>query len=395
MRGLSIASSTNSLTTHAEMWLLLLLVTLSQVFAAGGATDLLPPTTVVPISTPPLVILGASPAQGIFDPSLVSTGNATFPLLMSFSSVGSTNNISTDLAVFTNNNIWVWVSRVNAAQLNVTLPCAGGQCVGSLISEVSSIIIDAADPDPLRRIKVFSHMYIVTNTNELHYDEGYIALSTAPAPEGPWEHEALLGWAGASPLSTSAHQILTDFPSLSDCVIFTEPGALVDKDGSGILLALGCASLPTTPGGAARIRVVLLASSDHGASWTLRTPSLVDSSDAARLGYLIPSINAANLLVAPDGGTLIIVSPSAEIVPNFSGYVGCLVLRIDPHNASDVVRDAAGVPVVERKIIPSSIAFAGACTAISDSSFASGGYLLPTLLGDIFAILPSFQPVII
>lgn len=371
------------------MWCLLLVA----LQFTGGTADLPPPTTIVPLNTPPLIVIGANPARGIFDPSLVATGNASFPLLMSFSSVDSTNNISTDLAVFTN-NIWVAVSRVNAAQVNVTLPCSGGPCVGSLISEVSSIIIDETDPDPTRRIKVFSHMYIVTNTDELHYDEGYIALSTAPAPEGPWTHEALLGWAGASPLSTSAKQILTDFPALSDCVIFTEPGAIIS--GEGMLLALGCASLPIIPGGAARIRVVLLASSDHGESWTLQTPALVDSSDAARLGYSVPSLDAANLLIAPDGGTLLIVSPSAEIAAGFTGYVGCIVLRIDPHNASDVVRDAAGKPVVEREIKPSMTAFAGACTAVSDSPSAWGGYLLPTLLGDTFAILPSFQqPVMI
>jgi hypothetical protein len=106
----------------------------------------------------------------------------------------------------------------------------------------------------------------------------------------------------------------------------------------------------------------------------------------------VPQLDAADLFVARDGGVRLIVSPSAELAPGFVGYAGCLVLHLTAA-LTDVERDAAGTPVVERAIVPSATAFAGACTAaVSDSDAGVGGYLLPTLLGDFFAILPSAQP---
>jgi len=351
------------------------------------------PTTAVPLSTPPLAILGASPARGVFDPSLLATGNASTPYLMTFSSVAATDDISTDLAVFDAALArWVAVARVSAAVLNASLPCARGAppCAASLVREVSSVVVDARDPDAARRLKVFGHSYAVVGGAQLRYDVGFISLSTAPGPLGPWATRPLLGWASASPLSTAGvAQVLTDTPALADCLLFTEPGALAAPDGR-LLLALGCASAPRAAGAPARIRVVLLASADHGAAWALAA-TLVDGDDAARLGFSVPQLNAADLFVARDGGVRLVVSPSAEIAPGFTGYVGCLVLRLTSDYAA-VERDAAGAPVVERAVVPADTAFAGACTAAaSDVDAAGGDYLLPTLLGDTFAILPSGQ----
>lgn len=369
---------------------------LSTAAAAALAPDSFAPraTTTIPLSTPPLSILGAAPPRGVFDPSMLATGNASTPYLMTFSSVTATDDISTDFAVFDAALArWVNVSRVCTAALNATLPCAGGApCVASLIHEVSSVVVDARDPDPARLLKVFAHTYAVTGGDALHYDWGYISLSTAPGVLGPWTTAPLLGWAGASPLSTAGvRQVLTDLPALADCLIFTEPGALAAADGR-LLLALGCASAPRAAGAIAPIRIVLLSSADSGASWALEAAALVDGAvDAARLGYAVPQLDAADLFVARDGGLRIIVSPSAELAPGFAGYAGCLVLRVAA-NLTGVARDAAGAPVVERAVVPSAVAFAGACTAaVSESDAADGGYLMPTLFGDVFAILPSGQ----
>ena len=354
-------------------------------------------TTTVPLTTPPLNVLGAAPVRGIFDPSVLATGNASTPYVMTFSSVTATDDISTDFAVYDAAlHKWVAVSRVNAAALNVTLPCAGGvPCDASLIHEVSSVVVDAADADAARRIKVFAHTYAVTGGSVLHYDIGYISLSTAPGPLGPWTTVPLLGWAGASPFSTAGvRQVLTDIPALADCLLFTEPGALVNPSDGRLLLALGCASAPRAAGATAPIRVVLLSSADSGMTWTLEAPApLVDGAiDAARLGFTVPQLNAADLFVARDGDVRLIISPSAELAPDFIGYAGCLVLRVLA-NLSGVERDVTGAPLVERSVVPSATAFAGACTAaVSDNDADVGGYLMPTLLGDVFAILPSEQP---
>ena len=247
-------------------------------------------------------------------------------------------------------------------------------------------------PNPARAWKIFTHTYLVTDASTLHYDWGYIALHTAPTIAGPWASQPLLGWAGSSPLSTSGvQQILTDIPQLSDCLIFTEPGAAALSQGpGGLLLALGCVSV--AGGGAAEIRVVLLSSTNHGAQWAYKGEA-VRGSDAALLGFAIPQLNAADLFYAPMRGghggqlatqLLLSVTPAALLWEGFVGYAGCLVLQLLP-NASGVVRDGnSGAPVVSRYLVPAGGAtFAGACTSahVDNGGVAPelGGYLLPVL----------------
>lgn len=357
-------------------------------------------TTVVPLSTPPLVVRGLAAAEGIFDPSVVATGDAATPYLGTLSAVQATDDISTALVVFdAASESWVLASRVNQALVNATLPCAGRvSCVGNLIHEVSSVVVDADDPDPARRVKVFAHTYVVTNGSTLHYDWGYISLFTAPSATGPWGAQPLLGWAGASNLSTAGvAQVLTDTPQLADCLAFTEPGAFAAAGPSPrLLLALGCVAPPPAPGATAPIRVVLLASGDHGASWAWASTLVDGATDAARLGFAVPQLNAADLFAAapPGGGPprlFLSVTPSSELWPGFVGYDGCLVVAVLA-DGSGVERDAAtGAPVVVRAVVTDAVAFAGACTAAASAvAPGAGGYLLPALTpGTLFRVLPS------
>jgi len=394
--------------------------------AAASPPSSLPPI-VVPLSTPPLALAGLAPARGLFDPSLVATGNAAAPSLITLSVVEATDNISTVVAAFVAaSGAWVPLARVNAANRSDALPCAGGApCAGSVVHEVSSLVIDSFDPDASRLCKVFAHSYIITNGSELHYDWGRISLWTAPKPEGPWSaEEPLLGWAGASPFSTAGvRQQLTDMPQLRDCLLFTEPGALAVGGGGGaagpplLLLALGCAS-PPAPGGVAPISIVLIASADFGASWGFASMLVDGTSDAAALGYDVPQLDAADMfvapavleeeeeeeeegkseegapsrrLVAPGYAIFVSVTPAATLWPGFVGYAGCLVLQLLP-NASGVVRNATtGAPVVVRSVMPGGVAFAGACTAAYSADAAEGGYMLPTLQPSVgnFTVLAS------
>ena len=99
------------------------------------------------------------------------------------------------------------IGAVNQARSSTRLPCANGAvCSGNVIHEVSSLSIDAADPDRSRLMKVFAHSYIVTGGTTLHYDWGHISLFTAPGLAGPWAETPLLGWAGASRFSTAGVQ---------------------------------------------------------------------------------------------------------------------------------------------------------------------------------------------
>ena len=381
-------------------------VRLSSAVAASAASARPPvgargawPVTSVPLSTPPLRVSGDGPPRGIFDPSLASLpGGAE---VLSYSAVWATDNISTRLAVFEPaSSSWVLTAAVNAAAVNVTLPCAGGApCVGSLIHEVSSVVAAPSGAAGGAALRVFCHTYAVTNGDELHYDWGHISLYSSPSPAGPWSGGALLGWAGASPLSTSGvAAVLTAIPELSDCLLFTEPGAAADPAAPGrTLLALGCAWLPAGAPAAA-VRVVLLASADAAARQWAFVSTLVDgAADAARLGFALPTLNAADLFAAPapaGGGALhLIVSPSCAIGPALSGYCGCLVLAVRGSGAGGVARNASGAPAVEREIAPGAPAFAGACTA-AHADAAGQGYLLPVLesLGAFFTILPSGLP---
>ena len=93
------------------------------------------------------------------------------------------------------------------------------------------------------------------------------------------------------------------------------------------------------------------------------------------------------------------VTPAAQLAPGFSGYCGCLVMRVlgdGPGGGLRVARNATtGVPIVERAVVSSDeAAFSGACTAAASVyAPAVGGFLLPTLLEAAweFAILPSWQ----
>ncbi len=369
----------------------------------------------MPLATPPLAVAGLAPARGLFDPSLAATGNAAAPALLALSAVEATDNISTVIVAFAAaSGAWVQVARVNAANRSSALPCAGGApCAGSVVREVSSLVIDANDPDASRLCKLFALSYIVTNGTELHYDWGHISLWTAPAPAGPWSAEQpLLGWAGASPFSTAGvRQVLTDLPQLRGCLLFTEPGALAVGGGAAgpplLLLALGCASVPAVPGDTVPISVVLLASEDYGRSWVFVAPLVDGTADSAALGYAVPQLDAADLfiapavlaeeegarrrLVAPGLAIFVSITPSATLWPGFVGYTGCLLLQLLP-DASGVVRNSTtGAPIVVRSVLPDGVAFSGACSAADGAGAAAGGYLLPALQPSVgmFTVLAS------
>ena len=336
---------------------------------SGTTSDAAPtcpaPTTINPGTARELVI-AADPgaALGIFDPSVVYPGDATGGA-MAYSAVPDQHTIRTRLAVSGNHGAsWIFVAEANQPELAVIASsdpadCPGGSCTGFLISEVPSLVYDADDPVPGRRWKLFAHRYLVSATNQLHYQLGTIALQTAGSPAGPWTPPAkLIGWQSASAYSSTG--IVTNvntLPGDTDCLALTEPGAMWLP--GTLELAMGCVYLD---GATPRIRIILVRSVDHAASWhavgTLLTPA--DS------GCLVPggSINAPDLFVA--GGKEYVSATSA--LPDGT-YRGCAIYPIDNPVTGTVHRDASGLAVPVRTIITPQ--FSGACT------FAEGsGYLL-------------------
>lgn len=321
------------------------------------------------------VVGGVAAVLGTFDPSLVYAEGAPSGAL-AYSAVTGPGAIATAMAVSSDNGqTWTGAGAVNASTpLSVSVPttstrCPGGTCTGTLVHEVPSLLDDAADPDASRRFKVFAHSYLVLAAGTVEYDLGYLGLFTAPAPDGPWADEGkALGWLGESSFSSEgAHTLASSFPQLSDCIAFTEPGALVTDAGT-LQLAVGCAY---ASGGVGHLRIELLASTDHARSLSY-VSRLVDDADAVTFGS---DVNAADLFVA-GGRTYLSVTPSGPTAQGFVGYRGCAILELTP--AGDAVeRTDAGVPVVCRRLDGPDETFAGACTYAGGATAL--GYLLPEL----------------
>ena len=333
---------------------------------AGGRCPV--PDVVDNGAAPEVTVVGdVGSTMGIFDPSVVYPADAQAGA-MAYSSVPDQLTIRTRVAVSADHGAtWTRVAEVNTPEA-VTLPstdaseCPGGACSGNLISEVSSLVFDADDPVPARRWKLFAHRYLVGAGVALHYRMGTITLQTAAQVEGPWTAPAkLVGWRSPAPYSsTGVVTNASDLPGTADCLALTEPGALW-LPGS-LHLAVGCVYLD---GATARIRVELLRSTDHAASWQ-SVGTLLRPDDAA---CLTPgaSINAAELF-AHDGAVHVAATPS-----DAGGYHGCLVFPVDDLATARVRRDGAGVAWPARTITTAPARFTGACAFAA----GAGGYAVP------------------
>ncbi|MEZ4226133.1 MAG: hypothetical protein R3B13_34625 [Polyangiaceae bacterium] len=334
----------------------------------------------------PLAVIGDPPAtRGIFDPDLEYPVGAPDGA-MSYSAVQSTHEISTRIAVSGDQGAtWTYVAAANTSG-PLTIPvaatsmrCSGGSCSGHWIHEVSSLIADPSDPDAGRRWKLFTHSYLVLPGDQLAYDLGHIALHVAPEAKGPWSTEgAALGWDGESPVSSdNVGTNVSKFNQLADCVALTEPSALY-RNGGIIDLALGCATATGT------IRIELLRSLDHAKSF-LYSGTLVKAADAFCLGGANAQVNAAALF-RNAGKSYVSVTVAGPNNFGFVGYRGCQVLELNAGGDS-VARDAAGAPLVARKIDASDARFIGACDAAEGASTA--GYFISMLQGD--SLPPNFR----
>jgi hypothetical protein len=333
-------------------------------------------TSVVQGPANQLIVQGAGTAVlGIFDPSLVYPAAAPSGA-MAYSAVNAPDDISTAIAVSSDEGqSWTSAASVNlATPLSVSVSptstrCPGGTCSGVLVHEVASLVDDEADPETSRRWKVFVHSYLYLASVGQAYDLGYLGLFTAPLPAGPWTDEGkALGWLSESTLSSAgASTLATSIPELSDCIAFTEPGALV-SDAGVIDLALGCAF---AVGGVGHLRVELLRSTDHARSFGYVARLLGDAEEEGT-----PSdFNAADLFVV-QGRTYLSVSPSGPTALGFEGYRGCAILALTIEGNA-VERDDAGAPVVCRTLDGPGQPFAGACTYAQGATAV--GYLLPQL----------------
>ncbi|MCE9574709.1 MAG: hypothetical protein K8W52_16290 [Deltaproteobacteria bacterium] len=328
-------------------------------------------TALAPTASDEVVIVGDTGSTlGVFDPSLVYPDGAPGGA-MAYSSVPDQHSIRTRIALSGDAGAtWTFVAQANQP-VAATLPssdateCPGGACSGFLIDEVPSLIIDPTDPDAQARWKLFTHRYLVGADNALHYRIGTITRYTAPAPEGPWSApQPLVGWTSPAPHSSAGVAVnVSTIPAMADCLALTEPTALWRPE--GIDLALGCVYLD---GGAPRIRVALLRSTDHAASFGF-VATMLSASDATCASAAGNRYNAPQLF-SHAGATYLVVSPA----PDDGSYAGCDVFAIDDPATGAVHRIGDDPRPLRRLTVPGR--FAGACTAAEG---VPGGYLMSVL----------------
>jgi len=401
------------------------LALLSATVPVAGA----PPEVTVPLASalngspaPQAVsVLGETGAKGLFDPSLM--WSAEWGTFMSYSSISSMDGVRTRIASYDPaSGQWILRARVNEAT-PLSIPCGSQTCVGGVVHETSSLVLDPTDSDPARRVKIFTHSYFVSGINTLKYNFGFISLFTSERPwtesststgSSPWTQEALLGWRSASPFSSNTSILLNNLPGLDQCVFFTEPSALVSEDelGSRIDLALGCVTLHPG-GGGLQTQQVLLRSRDHAASFTF-VSVLLTGADLVRLGFDIATSNAAQLYRDAAGRMVLLISPEAHYKaptlaegdetdePGFDGYAGCIALAFDDERTGTLQRVRSQTDAGERLLLhvaayaraSEAQRYCGACSFHADVHAATGlGILMSTLYAgertDRFQILAS------
>ncbi len=315
---------------------------------------------------------------GYGDPSVFYAADASVGW-MTYTAVAPKAEL-TRIAQSTDHGVsWTYLSDVNAVtQVTVsttdTSVCGAASCSGNWVHEVSTLIEDPSDPDGSRRFKVFAHSYLTTTpAGQLHYEIGHIDLWTTANPAtGPWVETKLLGWTSSSPASSTgvATVVTTDAalsPLLGSCLALTEPGALVR--GGTIDLVLGCVRFVSST--SIPIELVMIRSTDHGASWQ-PVAKVLDVNDAAALGSSTPvgpRVNAGDLFEVA-GRYYLFATPTAPVAaPINSGYRGCRLLRFADLDAGMVER-CGGAPVVLDTFNGPAGLFNGACSYAEGASGA-------------------------
>lgn len=333
---------------------------------AAVACPNLPAPTLVPPSSPQLAVQGdpGSPL-GMYDPSLVYPKGASGGVL-AYSTVAP-NSVHTRVAVSTDEGASFQYAAepntVTAVTVDVTAAdpgfCDAGGCQvqGVLWHEVPSIVADPTDV--AAPYKLFVHSYVSTGGGAaLRRDWGYIGLQTATTPAS-WNAETkLLGWSSDATISSAgAAQLLSSIPELADCVAFTEPGAMLGP--LGIDLALSCAYEPSP--GVVKIRVELLRSTDHAASFTY-VGRLVAAEDFACVNGAAPQILGADLFTV-SGAEYVVVSPTGPVSnTDAGGYRGCVTIPLADAGAGLVARASNGAPAVVSFVDSTDGRFTGPCT---------------------------------
>lgn len=331
-----------------------------------------------PVATP-VFVSGAPATNGVFDAAL--TQDASAGLWMSYSVVNVLSSDPTLLRINTRiasssdaGSGWTDAGVTLNTASNVQVPDNEGITTDAVWQyEVSRILYDPnATPSP--NWKIFWHRYPQANRTaaERLFQHGWIGVTTAPAVTGPWstERKLLVGslYDPATAATLGAPEYTSASLAISDCPIFTEPGAL--SIANNLYISLKCT-------GGSVGKVVLLRCNNDLTGCTYRGNLLVDS-EAAQFtpsGQDAYDGFSATELVTVNGVHYLIVTPTRD-----DAYRGCLVFEIVDVTANPVVlARVGGAPELITSVAQTLETFNGAC-GYAPAASASGiifGEVLP------------------
>ena len=352
-----------------------------SVCACSGGSSNNPPPAPVPVVPTALSVSGVVAADGVFDPSPRNDGSSK--LWMSYSAVawspndpGILSQVRTRLATSEDGGAtWsdLGVDPNNMADADfaasAVAPATGIMWV-TWRFEVSSLLYDPYDSDSSRRWKMLWHRYPAADNNGVLtrvIQKGWIGMSSAPAPGGPWSAERNLftgSWYDHSVdviISAPEYPLDTLYPAagqLSGCAAFTEPSMLAKPE--GIYISLQCAGSPA--------KIIGLKCDRPFSSCTYLGDFLTES-EAPQFNQGSQQLNgfAATEMVSVGSKDYLVVTPYE---PPQDRYRGCLVFEISNLATATLVR-SNGAPVIAKRISGTSGSFNGAC-GYDTSASASG-----------------------
>jgi hypothetical protein len=322
-------------------------------------------TSEIPQSPTEIKIQDTPATEGVFDASPVSDSSGN--LWMSYSSVTISSNDSVIPQVRSRiarsqdqGATWadIGVDPNGMVNADLQIPYSSTTTWATWSFEVSDLLYDPYDSDNSRRYKIMWHRYLTADINGTAtriFTLGWVGLSTAPSPSGPWAIERKLftgsiydAAGGNGFLGAPEFPLNTLDPALNGCTTFTEPGMLAKVD--GIYVSLQCTGSPE--------KVILLKCDRSFSSCTYKGDLLQDNQASH---YTVDGQNltgfAATHLTSSNSGDFLIVSPYE---PPADLYRGCLVFPIGDLSAASL-KESGGFPDLKIRISGNAGSFNGAC----------------------------------
>jgi hypothetical protein len=321
--------------------LLSLALCLAGPSCSGGSSGEPPaPPTPTEITFPGIGTSGLL-ITGIFDPS-IELDPVGGRLWMSFSEVLASTlwpipNSRIESRIAWSNDAgasWTDAGLVIHASEDVLLPLPPPLDAGTWKSEVPSLVRDPGAP-PNERWKVLSHRYLEINGTQ-HFEHGWIGLSSAPDPTGPWTPERKL-FAGSLYLveddgiiGPPEVQLNELHPDLAAAQVLSEPGMMATEDSLYVSLLAANADSPQS-------RIVLLELPHATETWEYRGTLLYNAIDGPL--FAVDGFSAPELYQT-QSKTMLIATPQINDM-----YGGTFIFEVEDLETGTLKR-TAGVPEI-------------------------------------------------